>query len=331
MPEEPGFNRIAAERVELPPIAARATIYWDGMETVSPLLGLQTGVEPDTPDLPLAQSLTLASWRARRRTATRQQARLFLTVGEIGLACSSPSSTVDWEREAASLTFFLDPGLLMTAARDIVPGVIGELLWVCQRGGVQPSTLYVHPVLLVRATHESLQIDRVEIVLCLHAGDPLLRHITLALQAAIDGEGMTGRLYTESITNALAVHLLRRYAACRPPAEVGPGEPSRPHLQRVMEYIEAHLECGLLLTEIAAVAQMSPDHFARLFREATGLTPHQYVVICRIERAKRLLRDTKWPIIDISHQVGFTDQSYFTAVFRKHVAMTPKAYRDNTH
>jgi AraC family transcriptional regulator len=79
------------------------------------------------------------------------------------------------------------------------------------------------------------------------------------------------------------------------------------------------------------VAQMSPDHFARLFRQATGRTPHQYVVICRIERAKRLLRETEWPIIDISRQVGFTDQSYFTAVFRRHVATTPKAYRDDAH
>jgi AraC-like DNA-binding protein len=331
MPEEPGFCRIAAERAELPPIAARATFYWDGMETVSPLLGLQTGTEPDTPDLPLARPLTLASRRARRRTATGQHARLSLTVGEIGLACSSPSSTVDWEREAASLTFFLDPGLLMTAARDIVPGVVGELLWVCHGGGAQPTTLYVHPVLLVRATHESLQTDRVEIVLHLRAGDPLLRHITLVLQGAIYGEDMTGRLYSESIIYALAVHFLRRYAACRPPAEVCRGEPSTPHLQRVMEYIEAHLERRLLLTQIAAVAQMSPDHFARQFRQATGLTPHQYVVICRIERAKRLLRDTEWPIIDISRQVGFTDQSYFTAVFRKHVATTPKAYRDSAH
>jgi AraC family transcriptional regulator len=76
---------------------------------------------------------------------------------------------------------------------------------------------------------------------------------------------------------------------------------------------------------------MSPDHFARLFKQATGRTPHQYVVIRRIERAKRLLRETEWPIIDLSRQVGFQDQSYFTAVFRKHAATTPKAYRDDAH
>jgi AraC family transcriptional regulator len=75
---------------------------------------------------------------------------------------------------------------------------------------------------------------------------------------------------------------------------------------------------------------MTPDHFGRLFRDATSQTPHQYVIMCRIERAKHLLVETALPIIDIGHQVGFTDQSYFTAVFRKHMATTPKAYRAAT-
>jgi AraC family transcriptional regulator len=98
-------------------------------------------------------------------------------------------------------------------------------------------------------------------------------------------------------------------------------------LRRTTAYIEAHLAHELSLTEIAAVTQTSPDHFARLFRQATGQTPHHYVIMCRIERAKQLLRETEWPIIEIGRQVGFTDQSYFTAVFRKHVATTPRVYR----
>ena len=306
MPEELGLYWVAAERVQLPPIAARTTFYWDAIETVSQTVRPHTGSEPHPLDLPVAISLTPASWQAQ-------------------------CQTVDWQREVASLTCSLDSGLLMAAAREIIPGATGELLWVYQGGRARPITLYVHPVLLVRAPYASRQVDLVELVLSLHAGDPLLRHITLVLQAAIDAEGPAGRLYTESITNALAVHLLRRYAACRPPAEVCPGGLPTPQLQRVTEYIEAHLEHELSLTEIAAVAQMSPDHFARLFKQATGRTPHQYVVICRIERAKRLLRETEWPIIDLSRQVGFQDQSYFTAVFRKHVAATPKAYRDDAH
>ena len=132
------------------------------------------------------------------------------------------------------------------------------------------------------------------------------------------------------MTNALAVHLLRRYETCRPPAGACPGGLSKPKLRRTTAYIEAHLAHELSLTELAAVAQTSPAHFARLFKQETGRTPLQYVIMCRIERAKQLLRETEWPIIEIGHQVGFTDQSYFTAVFRKYVATTPKAYRGDT-
>jgi AraC family transcriptional regulator len=247
--------------------------------------------------------------------------------------CLVPSTAlqaIDWAREAESLTVALAQGLLLAAARDATPAVTGELVWVYRGGHPQCITLYVHPVLLVHGASDWLQTDRVEMVPHLHSSDPLLHHMTLVLQAAIDAEGLPGRLYAEALTNALAVHLLRRYETCRPPAGACPHGLSKPKLRRTTAYIEAHLAHELSVIELAAVAQTSPAYFARLFRQATGQTPHQYVIMCRIERAKRLLLETEGSIIDIGHQVGFTDQSYFTAVFRKHVTITPKAYRDDT-
>ena len=172
--------------------------------------------------------------------------------------------------------------------------------------------------------------QRVQIVPHLYASDPLLSHIVLVLKAASEADGVAGRLYAESLTNALAMHFLRRYAACRPPVAAYTDGLSKLKLRRTSEYIEAHLERNLPLTEMAAVARMGVAHFARLFKQATGQTPHQYVIMRRIERAKRLLRETEWPLIEICHRVGFTDQSYFTAAFRRHVGTTPRAYRDDT-
>jgi AraC family transcriptional regulator len=165
-------------------------------------------------------------------------------------------------------------------------------------------------------------------VLHLPIHDPLHYHIALVLQAAVDAEGEGGQLYAEALADALTVHFLRRYAAAQPVrSEVTGGLPPY-KLRRVFTYIQVHLEEKLSLATLAAVAQMSPDYFAHLFKHATGLAPHQYVNLCRIKHAKRLLAETDMPLIDISAQVGCADQSHFTALFRRHVAMTPNVYRN---
>jgi AraC family transcriptional regulator len=158
----------------------------------------------------------------------------------------------------------------------------------------------------------------------------LLHHIALVLQATSNADSAAERLYAEILTNALAVHLLRRYAACKHTEPKLTEGLSPAKLQRTIAYIQAHLEQELSLITLATLVHLSPDHFARLFKQATGQTPHQYVLSCRIAYAKQLLAETDMPLSAISLQVGCTDQSYFTALFRKHVTMTPKAYRDAT-
>jgi AraC family transcriptional regulator len=163
-----------------------------------------------------------------------------------------------------------------------------------------------------------------------HAHDPLLHHIELVLHATSNAESAAQGLYAEVLTNALAAHLLRRYAACAHTVSEMPGGLSPAKLRRTIAYIQAHLDQELPLTTLAALVHLSPDHFARLFKQATGQTPHQYVLGCRMARAKQLLTETDMPLSAIGLQVGCTDQSYFTALFRKHVTMTPKAYRNIT-
>ena len=188
----------------------------------------------------------------------------------------------------------------------------------------------VHPALLVHTAHTSLQVECAELVLHLPLHDPLHHHIALVLQAAVDAEGEAGQLYAETLADALTVHFLRRYAAAQPARREVTGGLTPYKLRRTLAYIQAHLEEKLSLEMLAAVAQMSPTHFAHLFKHATGLAPHQYVNLCRIEHAKRLLAETDMPLIEISAEVGCADQSHFTALFRRHVAMTPNAYRSTT-
>jgi AraC family transcriptional regulator len=163
----------------------------------------------------------------------------------------------------------------------------------------------------------------------LNAHDPLLQHMALVLQAAIEGEGVAGQLYAESLVDALVVHFLRRYAAARQSFRELTGGLSPYKLRHTTAYIQAHLEQELSLATLAAVAQTSPAHFARLFKHATGLAPHQYVIRYRMVHAKRLLAETDVSLIDIGLQVGCADQSHFTGLFRTHVAQTPKAFREH--
>ena len=228
------------------------------------------------------------------------------------------------------MTFSLAPVLLAAAIHTVFPGATGELVWLPWQEQTASPTPAVHPALLVHAPYASLQAERVMIVPFLHARDPLLHHIALVLQTAIEGEGVAGQLYAVALADALVVHFLRRYAASRSPLCQATGGLGPSKLRRTIAYIQDHLEQELSLATLAAVAQTSPAHFARLFKQATGRTPHQYVITCRMEYAKQLLVETDMPLIEIGPQVGCADQSHFTALFRKHVSVTPQVYRNTT-
>lgn len=254
----------------------------------------------------------------------------YLTTEEIGLVPSETLREIAWEREATLLTFALDPILLAGIANKGLPRVTGELMWTPCHDQPTSFTCSMRPMLLVHSFHETCPAEHVEIVANLGEHDPLLHHMALVLQTEIEGEGVDGRLYAESLVDALAAHFLRRFSAGRHSLREGNGGLSSYKLRRTIAYIKAHLAHKLSLATLAAVEKTSPAHFARLFKYATGLAPHQYVIGCRIAEAKRLLAETEETIIDIGLQVGCADQSHFTALFHKHEGLTPKAYRDSS-
>jgi AraC family transcriptional regulator len=101
--------------------------------------------------------------------------------------------------------------------------------------------------------------------------------------------------------------------------------PSR--LRRVTDYIHSHLDENLTLDKMAELAQMSRYHFGRLFKQSTGLSPHQYLLRQRIAKAKELLADEGLSINEIGHRCGFASRAHFTTAFRKMVRTTPRKYR----
>ena len=110
-----------------------------------------------------------------------------------------------------------------------------------------------------------------------------------------------------------------------PPALTGAG------LRGGCAYIQAHLAEPLPLARLAAVAQQSPFHFARLFTVSTGYAPAAYVRQQRLERAQWILRQTDHPLSQIAREVGCADQSHLTALFRTYYGCTPAVYRGAPH
>ena len=158
--------------------------------------------------------------------------------------------------------------------------------------------------------------------------DPLLAQLGLSLLDEAASETPMGKLYADSLIQTLTLHVLRSYSTATAMIDRVNGGLSGYKLNRVKEFIDAHLEVDLGLAEIAAVADLSQFHFARAFRRSTGLTPHQYLMQRRIERAKQLLATDDLPIVEISLLTGFKNQSHFTTLFRKFTNSTPKTWRD---
>ncbi|CAH2933994.1 MAG: Transcriptional regulator, AraC family [uncultured Paraburkholderia sp.] len=158
--------------------------------------------------------------------------------------------------------------------------------------------------------------------------DPLVAGMLSALHRAA-GDPTDSRLYVDALVHALAAHLLQHYSHGRQ-AGTTPAQPERlvpRRIRRVTDYIRAHLGADLAIGELAAHADLSSFHFARVFRRETGETPHQYVTRLRLEEAARLLRSTDQTVLQIAIAVGYENASHFSVQFKRDYGVTPLAYR----
>lgn len=157
--------------------------------------------------------------------------------------------------------------------------------------------------------------------------DPLIQHLGLTLLDEAQSETSSGRLFADSLIQTLTLHLLTNYGTTKPSKRERSGGLSGYKLRRVKEFITQNLDGDLSLAEISAVAELSQFHFSRAFRKSTGLTPQQFLMQQRIERAKELLSKKELPIVEVSLRTGFKNQSHFTSLFRKFTRLTPKVFR----
>ena len=213
------------------------------------------------------------------------------------------------------------------------PGTV----WLCPAGiredmihlyGDIHETVHMYlpaPPLSVAALQE-LDLDPDKIRLHYDGGfrDPLIEQIAYTVNWQVKDRAGNDRLLIDHLASALGVRVLCNHSN-RAPASIhlpkARGALTRQRLRRVGDYVEAHLDHDLALAQLASEACLSPFHFARAFKAATGTPPHRYVTGRRIARAKRLLENYQYSLAEIALSCGFSSQAHFTKAFKQVVGV----------
>lgn len=189
------------------------------------------------------------------------------------------------------------------------------------------SLLFVEPDYLIQVARESVTIDRVQLIPQFAMHNPLIHQIGQSLVTELETDQLHSRLFVDSLTIALAIYLLRHYSDWQQSLREDTNRLPQRKLQQAIAYINEELVTDLTIAAIADELEMSQYYFSRLFKQSMGVSPYQYVMQQRIERAKYLLRTTPLPVAAIAAQVGFSNQNQLTIQFRKFTGTTPSGYR----
>jgi AraC family transcriptional regulator len=181
----------------------------------------------------------------------------------------------------------------------------------------------------MRALLEASDIEANRIELLSHSflPDQYSEQLGRMLLREIHSSGFNTRLYAESLATTLALHLLRHYSTLQKGERSVTRDLSKTQLRQTLEYMHEYYAQDLSVAELAAAANVSPSHFARLFKRTIGMAPHEYLIACRIECAKKLLLTEDISIHEIASQCGFADQSHLTRHFQRMVGVTPGELR----
>jgi len=156
--------------------------------------------------------------------------------------------------------------------------------------------------------------------------DPVVWHLGREVRGELRRHRQLDSTYLKSVAIVLARHVVNTYAS----SHWSPGESNglpRYKLRQATQFIQENLDRDITFHDVAAHLKISAYHFARMFRHSTGESPHQYIVRCRVSRAKELLAETRLPITEVAFEAGYKTQSHFTTSFGRLVGVSPAAFR----
>ncbi len=157
--------------------------------------------------------------------------------------------------------------------------------------------------------------------------DPTLRELMQVLHREKRDGFPNGPFFLDGVATALASYLVRQYSSTSRREQKFTGGMSPSMLRRSIELMDAQLDGTLRLSELAREVGLSTSHFVRSFRQTTGKTPYQYLLLRRVERARFAMQDRRASLAEVALVSGFADQHHLARVFRRVTGLTPSNYR----
>ncbi|HEY6609596.1 MAG TPA: AraC family transcriptional regulator [Pseudomonas sp.] len=156
--------------------------------------------------------------------------------------------------------------------------------------------------------------------------DPVAYHLALAVLPALSTPGKVNQLFLDQVMLALSTHIGSHYGNVAPKHEAPKGLAAW-QLRLAKEMLAEHITGGVSVTELAASCSLSRTYFTRAFKQSTGMSPHDWLLSRRVEKAKELMLRTSLSLSQIGLDCGFADQSHFSRVFQKKVGVSPSSWR----
>jgi AraC family transcriptional regulator len=213
----------------------------------------------------------------------------------------------------------IPPGSVFVTGRE--PIVWTQVHEITEALEIYPDTAVLHAV-AATGGHSRFEIEPASTV-----RDAVVLSIASILKRAHVASTHISDVAASTLAQRLSHHLLTTYCGLKLPALAYRGILSRPRVARINAYVQAHLTDAITLEQLAALVDLSPFHFARAFKRTTGLAPHQFVTLARIEHAKVALLHTDETVQSIAYSVGYTNISHFRRVFRAHTGRLPSELR----
>src|SRR6516225_4318157 len=158
--------------------------------------------------------------------------------------------------------------------------------------------------------------------------DETLAHLSFACAEMLSARTADNAKRVAGLAHLLAIYVAEKYTNVASQRPVYRGGLPIVRLRKIEDYVHAHVSECTSIDSLAELAELSPFHFSRVFKQATGITPLQFVTRERMLQAQQLIRETSRSLIEIALEVGYTSPSHFAQVFRRTVGMAPTEFRN---